>query len=58
MKIKVFRTDGQFLEDVLNTIGYENILDIVSEHRFDGAIMNIIYKDSPEVSKRVEELNK
>ena len=58
MKIKVFRTDGQFLEDVLNTIGYENILDIVSEHRFDGAIMNIIYKDSPEVSKRVEELEK
>lgn len=58
MKIKVFRTDGQFLEDVLNTIGYENVLDIISEHRFDSAIMNIIYKDSLEVSKRVEELNK
>ena len=58
MKIKVFRTDGQFLEDVLNTIGYENVLGIVSEHCFDGAIMNVIYKDSPEVSKQVEELNK
>ena len=58
MKIKVFRTDGQFLEDVLNTIGYENVLDIISEHRFDSAIMNIIYKDSPEVSKQVKELNK
>lgn len=58
MKIKVFRTDGQFLEDVLDIIGYENVLDIVSEHRFDGAIMNVIYKDSPEVSKQVEELNK
>lgn len=58
MKIKVFRTDGQFLEDVLNTIGYENVLDIISEHRFDSAIMNIIYKDSPEVSKRVKELDK
>ena len=58
MKIKVFRTDGQFLEEVLNTVGYENVLDIVSEHRFDGAIMNVIYKDSPEISKQVEELNK
>lgn len=28
-KIKVFRTDGQSLEEVLNTIGYENVLDIV-----------------------------
>ncbi len=58
MKVKVFRTDGQSLEDVLNIIGYENVLEIVSEHRFDGAIMNVIYKDSPEVSKQVEELNK
>lgn len=58
MKIKVFRTDGQFLEEVLNTIGYENVLEIVSEHCHDGAIINIIYKDSPEVSKRIEELNK
>lgn len=58
MKIKVFRTDGQFLEDVLNIIEYENVLDIISEHRFDSAIMNIIYKDSPEVSKQVKELNK
>lgn len=58
MKIKVFRTDGQFLEEVLNAIGYENVLEIVPEHRFDGAIMNVIYKDSSEVSKQVEELNK
>lgn len=58
MKIKVFRTDGEFLEDVLNTIGYKNVLEIVSEHRFDGAIMNVIYKDSPKVSKQVKELDK
>lgn len=58
MKIKVFRTDGQFLEEVLNTIGYKNVLEIVSEHRFDGAIMNVIYKDSPKVSKQVKELDK
>ena len=56
-KIKVFRTDGQFLEDVLNTIGYENVLEIVSEHCCDGAIMNVIYKESPKVSEQTEVQN-
>lgn len=53
-KIKVFRTDGQSLEEVLNTIGYENVLDIVSEHCFNGAIINVIYKESPKVGKQAE----
>lgn len=44
-KIKVFRTDGQSLEKVLNTIGYENVLDIVSEHCSDGAIIDVIYEE-------------
>lgn len=56
-KIKVFRTDGQFLEDVLNTIGYENVLEIVSEHCCDGAIMNVIYKELPKVSEQTEVQN-
>lgn len=58
MKIKVFRTDGQFLEEVLNTVGYENVLKIISEHRHDGAIINVIYKDTRKISKRVEELKR
>lgn len=58
MKIKVFRTDGQFLEEVLNTVGYENVLKIISEHRYDGAIINVIYKDTRKISKRVEELKR
>ena len=41
-RVKVFRTDGRFLEEVLNTIGYRNVLEIVSEHRLDGAIINVI----------------
>ena len=53
-KIKVFRTNGQSLEEVLNTIGYENVLDIVSEHCFNGAIINVIYKEPPKVSKQAE----
>lgn len=53
-KIKVFRTNGQSLEEVLNTIGYENVLDIVSEHCFNGAIINVIYKESPKVGKQAE----
>lgn len=53
-KIKVFRTDGQSLEEVLNTIGYENVLDIVSEHCFNGAIINVIYKESPKFGKQAE----
>ena len=56
MKIKVFRTDGQFLEEVLNTIGYENVLKIISEHRYDGAIIKVIYKDTRKVSERVKRL--
>ena len=53
-KIKVFRTDGQSLEEVLNTIGYENVLEIVSEHCFNGAIINVIYKEPQKVSKQAE----
>lgn len=53
-KIKVFRTDGQSLEEVLNTIGYDNVLEIVSENCFNGTIMNVIYKESPKVGKQAE----
>lgn len=52
-KIKVFRTNGQSLEEVLNTIGYENVLDIVSEHCFNGAKINV-YKEPPKVSEQAE----
>jgi len=48
MKIKVWRTDGEDLEDVLNDIGYENVLQIISENCFNGAIINIIYKANEE----------
>lgn len=56
--IKVFRTDGHFLEDVLNAIGYKNVLDVIPEPCYDGAIINVIYKDTPKIRKQVEELNK
>jgi len=57
-RVKVFRTDGRFLEEVLNTIGYRNVLEIVSEHRLDGAIINVIYKDTQNTRKKAEELKK
>lgn len=53
-KIKVFRTDGQSLEEVLNTIGYDNVLEIVSENCFNGTIINVIYKEPPKVGKQAE----
>lgn len=56
--IKVFRTDGQFLEEVLNIIGYKNILDVIPEPCCDGAIINVIYKDTPKIRKQVEDLDK
>lgn len=56
-KIKVFRTDGQSLEEVLNTIGYENVLEIISENCFNGAVINVIYNELPKVSKQTEVQN-
>lgn len=57
-KIKVFRTDGHFLEEVLNTIGYKNILGIIPEPCCDSAIINVIYKDIPKTRKQVKDLDK
>lgn len=45
MKVKVVRTDAEHLEFELNKIGWENILSIVPEHCYDGALMIIIFKE-------------
>jgi hypothetical protein len=44
MEIKVKRTDAQYLEKVINEIKYENILNIIPEHIYDGTLFVIIYK--------------
>ena len=42
--VKVKRTDAEQLEQVINEIKYENILNIIPEHMYDGALFVIIYK--------------
>ena len=42
--VKVKRTDAEHLEQVINEIKYENILNIIPEHMYDGALFVIIYK--------------
>lgn len=44
MKVNVCRTSPEGLETVLNNIGYENVLQIIPEHSYDGCLMLIIYK--------------
>lgn len=46
MKIKVkYSISPQLLEEVINEIGYENILHIFCESYFDTSEYTIIYKD-------------
>ena len=45
MKVKVIKTDYNYLEKELNSIGIENVLHIIPEHIFDGTLFVIIYKE-------------
>ena len=46
MTIKTVITDANGLEKVLNEIGWENVLQILPDHRYDGTLFVIIYKES------------
>lgn len=46
MTIKTVITDANGLEAKLNEIGWENILQILPDHRYDGTLFVIIYKES------------
>ncbi len=45
MTIKTVITDANGLEKQLNEIGWENILQILPDHRYDGTLFVIIYKE-------------
>ena len=42
--IKVIKTDYNFLEEKLNSIGIENVLYIIPEHIYYGTLFVIVYK--------------
>lgn len=44
MKVEITRTDFQGLKETINKIGYENVLEIIPEHIYDGTLFIIIYK--------------
>ncbi len=46
MKIKTFITDSAQLANVVNDIGWGNVLQILPEHRYNGTLFVIIYKES------------
>ena len=46
MKVKTYLTDSEYLENFLNKIGWENVLQIVPEHRYVGSLFVVIYKES------------
>lgn len=54
MKVKTFTTDSYHLEEVLNDIGWENVLQILPEHRYNGTLFVIIYKESDKENKNGE----
>lgn len=45
MTIKTVITDAHGLEEKLNEIGWQNILQILPDHRYDGTLFVIIYKE-------------
>lgn len=46
MKVKTYVIDSEFLEKVLNDIGWENVLQILPEHKYNGTLFVIIYKEN------------
>ncbi len=54
MTIKVAQTDRIHLEAVLNEIGYDNVLNIIPSHEFDGTIICVIYKEQDNDTKRAD----
>ena len=45
-EVKQIITDPKELAFVVNKIGYENVLNIVPCHSYDGSIIVILYKES------------
>lgn len=44
-KIKQQITDDRFVADCINQIGYENVLQIIPYHCYNGSMFLILYKD-------------
>lgn len=51
MKVKTFITDSAQLANVVNDIGWENVLQILPEHRYNGTLFVIIYNESDKENK-------
>lgn len=45
MKVKTTITDAYGLKEKLNEIGWENVLQILPDHHYDGTLFIIIYKE-------------
>lgn len=44
-KVRVIMTDKNGLEENINKIGYENILQILPSHEYNGTIFVILYSE-------------
>jgi len=42
MEVRVVESDTNGLERILNSIRYENVLNILSEHSYDGTLWVIV----------------
>lgn len=45
MRIKTIITDANGLEEKIKEIGWENVLQILPDHPYDGTLFVIIYKE-------------
>ena len=50
MLVKTLKTDANGLEVAINKIKYENIVQILPEHSYDGTLYIIVYEDKSTTS--------
>ena len=54
MTVTTLKTDANGLESAINKIRYENILQILPEHSYDGTLYIIVYEDKSIASPNTE----